>query len=431
MITLRPPAEVLGIAETLERAGFETWCVGGAVRDALLEHPHLDWDLATSAKPQTVIKLFARTVPVGIEHGTVGVLDAKGRMHEVTTFRRDVKTDGRHAEVEFGVSLDDDLARRDFTINAMAWSPSRQELRDPFGGQRDLGARLLRAVGNADDRMREDRLRALRAIRFASRFDFRIEPATWQAILGSAGDLKRLSAERVRQELEKTMEQVRRPSEALSLWRQAGIAQALVPSLLRVSEVGLRSLDQLAMPGLRGRPQRTLNRMAALLVELGGQAAAGSLKALRSSNSDTRWVSELAERWVALGPSMEDALGEGDVPAAMLRRWVATIGRTRVGAFMRVASARWSAARALGQRAPDARLVASVYRRMLRAAWREPVELADLAVDGGDLLQAGIANGPALGRMLAALLDWVLEDPARNTMATLMAEAGRRARVEA
>ena len=427
MITLRPPRDVLAIADTLERAGYETWCVGGAVRDALLGHPHLDWDLATSARPQQVQKLFARTVPVGIEHGTVGVLDPHGRMHEVTTFRRDVKTDGRHAEVEFGVSLDDDLARRDFTINAMAWSPSKGELRDPFDGQRDLAAGLLRAVGDANARMREDRLRALRAIRFASRFGFRIEPATWQAVLGSARDLKRLSAERVRQELEKTMEQVRRPSEALTLWRQAGIADAVVPAVARASELALRSLDQLAMPGLAGRPQRKLNRLTALLVEQGGASAHDALKALRSSNSDTRWVSELAERWGRLGATMTTKLEHGEVTPAEVRRWVAAIGRTRVGAFMRVALARWSAARALGQAAPEPRVVASVYRRMLRAAWREPVELADLAVDGGDLMHAGLASGPALGQLLAALMEWVLEDPARNTVDGLMTEAARRA----
>src|SRR5215468_11201445 len=122
MKQLRPPPAVLEIADKLENAGFEAWCVGGAIRDALLGHPHLDWDLATSATPADVRQLFGhrRTIPVGVEFGTVGVLDRNGRMHEVTTFRRDVKTDGRHAEVEFGVSLDDDLARRDFTINAIA-----------------------------------------------------------------------------------------------------------------------------------------------------------------------------------------------------------------------------------------------------------------------------------------------------------------------
>src|SRR5512142_1305367 len=169
---LKPPQHVLDIAHKLEKAGFEAWCVGGAIRDALLGHPHLDWDLATSATPAEVRRLFGgrRTIPVGVEFGTVGVLDPDGVLHEVTTFRRDVKTDGRHAVVEFGASLDEDLARRDFTINAIAYSPSSEKIRDPFDGQGDLDRKLVKAVGDPDARMREDRLRALRAIRFASRF---------------------------------------------------------------------------------------------------------------------------------------------------------------------------------------------------------------------------------------------------------------------
>src|SRR6058998_1543366 len=160
MPRLDAPETVRGIAKRLEDAGFETWCVGGAIRDALLGHPHLDWDLATSATPDQVRQLFGlkRTIPVGIAFGTVGVLDRSGAMHEVTTFRRDVRTDGRHAEVEFGVSLEDDLARRDFTINAIAYSASRDELRDPFDGMGDLSRRVVRAVGDAEARMREDRL---------------------------------------------------------------------------------------------------------------------------------------------------------------------------------------------------------------------------------------------------------------------------------
>src|ERR1700738_4631778 len=191
-IKLDPPETARSIAKRLEDAGFETWCVGGAVRDALLGHPHLDWDLATAARPQDVQKLFKRTVPVGIEFGTLGVLDADNVMHEVTTFRKDVQTDGRHAVVEFGASLDDDLARRDFTINAIAYRPRTDEVRDPFGGQRDIDLRIGRAVGDPEQRMREDRWRALRAIRFASRYHFAIEPATLRAIRGSASHLTRL-----------------------------------------------------------------------------------------------------------------------------------------------------------------------------------------------------------------------------------------------
>ena len=167
---LDPPESVREIVARLERAGFETWCVGGAVRDALLGHPHLDWDFATAATPAQVMRVFKRTVPVGVEFGTVGVFDSANTMHEVTTFRRDVNTDGRHAVVEFGASLDDDLARRDFTVNAIAYHPKTTELRDPFEGRLDLQRGLIRAVGMATERMREDRLRALRGIRFASRF---------------------------------------------------------------------------------------------------------------------------------------------------------------------------------------------------------------------------------------------------------------------
>ena len=159
------PEAVLGIARTLEAEGFETWCVGGAIRDNLLGEADQDFDLATAARPEDVQRVFPRTVPVGIEHGTVAVLDRERRPHEVTTFRKDVRTDGRHAEVEFGVSLQDDLARRDFTINAIALDPVDGHFIDPFGGHDDLEARRIRAVGRAEERFAEDGLRVLRAAR--------------------------------------------------------------------------------------------------------------------------------------------------------------------------------------------------------------------------------------------------------------------------
>src|ERR671918_678888 len=142
MRSLSPPGPVLDIAKRLENAGFETWCVGGAVRAALLVPPPLDWDLATAATPQQVRRLFPRTIPKGIEFGTVGVLDKHGTMHEVTTFRRDVETDGRHAVVTFGATIDEDLARRDFTLNAIAYHPKSRRLHDPFEGQQDLERRV-------------------------------------------------------------------------------------------------------------------------------------------------------------------------------------------------------------------------------------------------------------------------------------------------
>src|SRR2546429_4760013 len=163
------PSEVLKIAKKLEDAGFETWCVGGAIRDNLLRLENHDFDLTTAAPPPEVQRLFKRTVPVGIEHGTVAVLDAANQPHEVTTFRKDIQTDGRHAVVEFGVSLMDDLARRDFTINAIAYHPIRHEWRDPFQGEQDLEKKLIRSVRDPNWRCQEDHPRALRQPRVAGR----------------------------------------------------------------------------------------------------------------------------------------------------------------------------------------------------------------------------------------------------------------------
>src|SRR5690554_2631650 len=154
---LSPPRGVVRITRRLEGAGFPTWAVGGAVRDRVAGRPAGDWDLATRARPDQVRSLFRRTVPIGIEHGTVGVLDG-GHMYEVTTFRRDVETFGRHAVVEFADDVEEDLARRDFTINALAWHPLTGELLDPFHGRRDLHERRLRTVGAPGDRFAEDYL---------------------------------------------------------------------------------------------------------------------------------------------------------------------------------------------------------------------------------------------------------------------------------
>ena len=407
---------MIEIARTLQQAGFETWCVGGAVRDALLGEALLDWDLATAATPTQVRKLFRRTVPVGIEFGTIGVLDRDNRMHEVTTFRRDVKTDGRRAVVEFGASLDEDLARRDFTINAIAYDPIDHRLHDPFGGQVDMARRVVRAVGEADARLREDRLRSLRAIRFASRFGFEIEHDTWQAIVRSAPFLTRLSPERVRQELEKTMEQVLAPSTAFARWRDAGAFASVVPTLAQIGDDTLRAIDALPRPGLPGRPLRKALRIAALFSEADGKQAERALRDLRFSNQDIANVSALVDRWSRYAPNLTGVLSAGALPDdAELRRLAAGVGRLRVAAFVRLAAARWSAAGAV-----QPSLVRRLYRRMITIAFREPIELADLAVDGDDLRSAGIASGPALGRILHALLQRVVEDPAVNTREVLL-----------
>jgi tRNA nucleotidyltransferase (CCA-adding enzyme) len=447
-MSLNPPPEVAEIASKLRKAGFEAWCVGGAVRDALLGHPHLDWDLATSARPDDVRRIFKRTVPVGIEFGTVGVLDPNGTMHEVTTFRKDVKTDGRHAVVEFGVSLDGDLARRDFTINAIAYDPDTGELRDPFDGRTDIKRGIVRAVGTAADRMREDRLRALRAIRFAARFRFHIEPLTWAAIRESAPHMGRLSAERVKQELEKTMQQVEQPSVALEWWRESGALATLVPSLATAPAERFRALDFLPAPGrdadAGATKGPTLTRLAMLFFGAAPADVERTTRALKFSNADAAWIVALARAWNEIGAAVDAALtatevasdaprvvgaAQGQAADAAMRRWIATIGRTKTDAYCELTGALhlartaepdggtggWTVAAAERERA------AAFRRRMVEIAFRDPVEIADLAVDGEDLRAAGVPAGPEMGKMLRRLLERVIEEPALNSVEGLMA----------
>lgn len=414
------------IAATLEKAGHESWCVGGAVRDALLGHSHLDWDLATSAHPPQVQKLFpGRTVPVGVRFGTVGVLDRQGVMHEVTTFRRDVQTDGRHAVVEFGATLDEDLARRDYTINAIAYQPRTGEMRDPYDGQLDLERRIVRAVGDPSERMREDRLRALRALRFASRFEFTIEPVTWDAIVKSTPHLNRLSAERVRQEIEKTMDQVRCPGDAFSLWKKSGALAQLIPSLSSITSIELATIDHLAIPGARTRPGRQLMRLIALFAGAPAKEVLETAKKLRFSNATAAWVSTAVKHWNAMSAEMGYAMSSVDPPPdAVLRRWAAMTGRTRLATVLRLAGARWAAEREAGEDAPSRERIASVYRRALRIAYRDPVDVSDLAIDGRDLEKLGI-TGRAVGAALRRLLETVINEPASNTRDELLAAAIR------
>jgi len=423
---LHPTPSVLDIAAKLEAAGFEAWCVGGAIRDALLGGAPLDWDLATRATPEQVRAIFGRrrTIPVGIDFGTVSVLDDEGVHHEITTFRRDVQTDGRHAVVEFGASLEEDLARRDFTINAIAYRPKTDELRDPFGGRADIQRGIVRAVGDAEERMREDRLRALRAIRFASRYGFAIEPGTLAAIRSSAPHLTRLSHERVQQELVKTMEQVRRPSHALRVWRDVGALGVLIPALASLDDVALATLDELprAEEGAMFRPQRTPNRVAALFLDVPAAEVRRTLAALRFSKHDTRWVGAIVERWQTLGAEIGASLRAGPPSDSQVRRWLARVGRLYAGAFLRVALARWTALARIGEPTPDAAAVRSLHRSMRRSLLRDPIELADLHLTGNDLRRAGIPAGPVYAKILNALLERVLEEPARNTPDALLAE---------
>lgn len=386
--TLKISPAVLEIAETLEGAGFEAWCVGGSLRDQLLNHPHTDFDIATSATPEQVQRLFPRTVGVGIKYGTVGVLDRQRALHEVTTFRRDVATDGRHAVVAYGVSLEEDLARRDFTINAIAYHPLRHEWRDPFNGAGDLSRGLVRAVGSPAQRFREDYLRVLRAVRFAARFDFAIDPDTWQAAKAAADGLSRLSAERVRDEWFKGLRTARSVMQLATLWIESGAARVWIPELEAGSTAWITPPDP---------PQE--DRDPVLLTALLCRHPVAVLRRFKASNADLERAAGI-ER----GPEMPAATD----PIAV-RRWLAEVG-SAADDLLRL----WSLRR--GSEAPWVAAVGEIRRR------RDPLSRTDLAVTGNDLQALGAA-GPLIGHILATLLERVLEDPALNTRDSLLAIA--------
>ena len=381
------PAQVVNILRQLEDAGYETWCVGGAIRDALLgeqHHPPQDVDLATAATPEVVRQLFRRTIPVGIEHGTVGVLDDDGVLHEVTTFRRDVVTDGRHAVVAFGVELDDDLARRDFTVNAIAYHPLRHGWRDPFDGLADLSAHSIRAVGDPAQRFHEDRLRILRALRFAARFDFTIEPETWSAAVAQASDTSHLSAERVRDEWVKGVATARSPAQFAALWLQSGVASTWLPELFAdIPADG--ALD---------------DRDPILVTAHFAQPSASVWRRFKGSGADIRRA-EAIDRGPA-APASADA--------RVVRRWLADVGDA---ANDLLTLAQWREAAALDWIA----VVAGIRIR------GEATSRGALAVNGGDLQHAGVPSGPRVGIVLAQLLDAVLDDPSLNTRDRLLALA--------
>ena len=406
----RPPRPVRRIVEVLEEEGYETWTVGGAIRDALIGEEAEEWDLATRARPRQVRRLFPRTIPVGIDYGTVGVLDERGKLHEITTFRKDVRTFGRRAVVEFADSLEADLSRRDFTINAIAWHPLREELFDPFGGEDDLRARTLRTVGRPERRFAEDHLRLLRALRFAGRFHLKIEEATWGAIRSGAPNLASLSPERVREELMKILRAPGRPSAGLRLYESAGALPILYPEWVPLLRDGLwrRSLRMADL--LPGR--RPLLRLAALFhgVAEPAERTERAMTRLRFSKAEIRFVRRLVGAGLRPPPP---AASEAE-----LRRWLSRTGMDPLPSLVRlwIASARAGS----GPASPDGAEVAASWRALRGVlASSPPLREGDLALTGADLIAMGLRPGPRLGAVLHRLLDRVLEDPALNERTAL------------
>ncbi len=399
------PEAIVAVARTLQAQGHAAVLVGGAIRDQLLGIEASDWDLASSATPAEVQGAFARTVPTGIEHGTISVLvrqetDAEHWTPvEVTTFRGEgTYEDGRRpTEVTFLRDLHDDLARRDFTINALAWDPVQMIFSDPFGGLEDLRAGIVRAVGTASRRFLEDGLRTMRAVRFCATRMLELEPDTKGAIAGALHVLDKVSRERVLVELDKLLS-AQTPSRGLLPMVETGMWPHVLPQIpAQELPLAIDAVDQMK-PVVANRLARLLRPRAVLSSEDHAAVEMGldSLKPSRTLRADV----------LALcGPEIEGLRVQGD-PAAV-RRCAAALGRARIEPAMEV----------LG--------LTDAERDDVHACLQgAPLSQKELAIKGGTLIVRGLlAPGPAVGDMMRALLQWVLEDPRRNEEAALLEQA--------
>jgi len=399
------PRPVIECARQLQDAGHSAVLVGGAVRDVILGLPASDWDLASSATPDEVMALFKKTIPTGVQHGTVTVLvRGDGQTHpvEVTTFRGEgAYVDGRRPEsVTFLRHLIEDLARRDFTINAFAWDPIALRFSDPFDGLSDLANGLLRAVGIPLHRFREDGLRTMRAVRFCATRTLRLEAQTEAAIPEALDVLAKVSRERVHVELVKLLGSAQPSLGLLPMWRTGIWPHALVPLPTTADyEESIAAVDRMA-------PDPTA-RLARLLWPLGAQDGAEArieacIDALKPSRTERATV-------LALTGRATRALQVAHTPVE-IRRAVAELRREQLPAALDVLD----------------------FDEARREIVRDAIEgaaltIGELAIKGGDLVTEGVvAKGPMVGRRLAELLDDVLVDPGFNTRERLLQRARER-----
>ena len=432
-LTLDPGAAAL--LDALHAAGYAAYAVGGCVRDSLLGRTAHDWDLCTSALPQQVMELFGteQCIPTGLQHGTV-TIKYGGQLYETTTFRTEGSyTDGRHPdEVQFVPDVREDLARRDFTINAMAYNEA-EGLVDPFGGQADLQNGLLRAVGEPQQRFTEDALRILRLYRFAARFGFALDAATARAARQLAPHLDCISAERIQEELAKLL-----AAPQPGAYLEPAVLAVVLPELPPEKLTAAKPVVDACPAGEENLPVR----WAALLGALGEADTRRVLKRLRCSNACIEetavLVRETAEQGVCrsflLGhesghsiarptacgsrvPPQRTVLGEtsahpGDIHIRQL------LGRYGLCTVERLCAL----CAALRPQAAPACALAAQRARQLEADG-VCCRVSQLAVNGRDLMAAGIPAGPALRRVLEALLDGVIRAEYPNEKPALLAAA--------
>jgi tRNA nucleotidyltransferase (CCA-adding enzyme) len=437
------PADAMAICERLRSSGKRAWIVGGCVRDTLLGKTISDWDVATDALPKELMKLFPRAIPTGLQHGTVTVV-VHGKHYEVTTLRGETTySDGRRPDaVHFVEDIVADLARRDFTVNAIAVDPANGALVDPFDGRKDLAAKILRAVGKPLERFSEDGLRVLRAARFCATLELDIEPATLAAIAPTLDTFRKVSAERVRDEWVKTMK-AKVPSRAFEVMRETGILGVTCPELLEgvgMEQNKWHSFDvwKHAMSCMDACGGDAVLRIAALLHDvgkprsrafsdktkdytfydhdkIGAEIAEPIATRLRFSNDERARIVALVRNHLFHYDAWSDQA---------VRRWIKRVGPERIEDLYTLNEADLRGKGPIfgeADLAPLLALKAHVEKVLAEGA---ALSTRDLAIDGNTLMKdLGLKPGRIIGQVLEALLEVVITDPAQNEREALLARA--------
>lgn len=438
--------DALAVCQKLRSLGFEAWLVGGAVRDSFLSRPVKDLDIATNAWPDKVLRAFPHAIPTGLQHGTVTVVRNE-KQFEVTTYRRDGKyTDGRHPdEVSFSDTLVEDLERRDFTINALAYDPFTHELVDMHGGVQDLQAGLIRAIGEPEERFGEDALRMLRACRFASQLGFQIEEKTFAGIKTLKEHLKKISAERVRDELVKIITSPK-PSLGLEAARKSGLLAIFLPELQNcygVSQNSFHKYDvyyhilhvvdafedvevfdyRLRLSGLFhdiAKPQT--KRQVSAKEEpvfynhevIGAQVAGRVMRRLKFSNEDIETVTHLVRH------HMFHYTPEWTKGA--IRRFIRNVGEEFIQPLFKL---READRKGNGKREITCEEL-EIFKEKIKEVFSEEsaFQIKDLRINGTQLMEKfDLRPGPVIGKTLNYLLEKVLDEPELNREEKLMALA--------
>lgn len=399
------PEDAKWIIEKLNDSGYEAYVVGGCVRDSILGREPEDWDITTSALPMKIKELFTKTIDTGIQHGTVTIRRG-GQSYETTTFRIDgIYEDSRHPkQVEFTSLLSEDLKRRDFTINAMAYSPETG-LVDIFGGIDDINNKIVRCVGNADERFGEDALRMLRAVRFAGQLGFSIEEKTLKAIRAAAKSIENISVERIRTEITKLI--MSSGPDRMMVAYETGLTKIFLPewdevvnngkandAIERINYINNRNGNE-----IMDERERKILCYASLMLDFNKKEVHKVLRRLKFDNYSCNKISKIVEN--------SDISYETDT--YHMRKQINAIGKDVMEALFVINEARSY------EGLDEAK---NLYKSIVDN--NDPLFIKDLAVTGSDLIDVGIPEGESVGKALMYLLEKVLEKPEKNTKGNLM-----------